>query len=83
MSKRILCLLIVAALLVAGCADLPSFTAMRGSGNRVTQTYDFSNFDKLSISHAFETGWTTTWWTACVWSSAAIRSPSASIPTLR
>lgn len=55
MSKRILCLLIVAALLVAGCADLPSFTAMRGSGNRVTQTYDFSNFDKLSISHAFET----------------------------
>ena len=55
MSKRILVLLIVAALLVAGCVGLPSFTALRGSGNPVTQTFDFSNFDKLGISQAFQT----------------------------
>ncbi len=54
MFKRTFVLFLIAAVLLAGCAGLPSFTAMRGSGNPVTQTYDFSNFDKLSISHAFQ-----------------------------
>lgn len=55
MARRTFVLLLTAAILLAGCADLPSFTAIRGSGNPVTQTFDFSNFDQLSLSHAFQT----------------------------
>lgn len=54
MFTRILALLIVAALLLAGCGALPPFTAVRGSGNPVTQTFDFSDFDSLQISNAFQ-----------------------------
>jgi hypothetical protein len=54
MVKRILVLLVVAVLALAGCNPLPPFTAVVGSGNPVTQTFDFSNFDSLEISNAFQ-----------------------------
>lgn len=54
MFKRTFVLFLIAAVLLTGCANLPPFTAMRGSGNPVTQTFDFSTFDSLAISNAFQ-----------------------------
>lgn len=54
MSRRTLILIIVAVAALAGCSALPPFTALRGSGNPVTQTFDFSDFDRLEISNAFQ-----------------------------
>ncbi len=54
MFARILVLLIIAALALAGCGGLPSFTALVGSGNPVTQTFNFSDFDSLEIGNAFQ-----------------------------
>ncbi|MEZ4771053.1 MAG: head GIN domain-containing protein [Caldilineales bacterium] len=54
MSIRFLSFLAVAALLLAGCGALPSFTALTGSGNPVTQTFDFAGFDSLEIGNAFQ-----------------------------
>lgn len=54
MFKRTFVLFLIVAVLLAGCANLPPFTAMRGSGNPVTQTFDFSDFDSLAISNAFQ-----------------------------
>lgn len=50
-------LLIVAALLMAACTITlpgPDLTVITGSGNTVSQTYDFSNFDGVEIGHAFQ-----------------------------
>lgn len=54
MSWRTLFLTIVAVAALAGCSALPPFSALRGSGNPVTQTFHFSDFDRLEISNAFE-----------------------------
>lgn len=55
MSKHsILVLLVVGALLAACTVPIPVINTLRGSGNTVTETYDFSDFDKVVISHAFE-----------------------------
>ncbi len=55
MSKHsILVLLVLGALLAACTVPIPMINSLRGSGNTVTETYDFSDFDKVVISHAFE-----------------------------
>ncbi len=55
MSKHsILVLLVLGALLAACTVPIPMINNLRGSGNTVTETYDFSDFDKVVISHAFE-----------------------------
>lgn len=55
MSKHsILVLLVLVALLAACTIPVPVINTLRGSGNTVTETYDFSDFDKVIISHAFE-----------------------------
>jgi hypothetical protein len=49
----IIFILLAALLVLAACrAGLP-ITPIRGSGEPVTQTYDFSNFDELELSEAF------------------------------
>lgn len=55
MSKHsILVLLVLVALLAACTIPVPVINTLRGSGDTVTETYDFSDFDKVIISHAFE-----------------------------
>lgn len=55
MSTRTLLILLIAGVLLAACTiPAPTFNTLRGSGNTVTQTYDFSNFDGVVISHAFK-----------------------------
>lgn len=54
MFKQTLPLLIVAAVLLAGCSGLPYLTTIAGSGQLVTQKFDFTGFDSLQISSAFQ-----------------------------
>lgn len=55
MFRTILIILLIAGALLAACTvPVPVINTLRGSGNTVTQTYDFSDFDKVVISHAFE-----------------------------
>ena len=54
MFARLLVLLIAASLVLAGYGGLPSFTALVGSGNPVTQTFNFTDFDSLEIGSAFQ-----------------------------
>lgn len=54
MLKRSLACLIIATMLLAGCVNLPPFTTVIGSGKPVTQTFDFSDFDSLVVSSAFQ-----------------------------
>lgn len=54
MSKRTVqvTLLVVAILLLSGCA-LPGVLSIAGSGNIVTEAYDYSGFDSVEVSSAF------------------------------
>lgn len=54
MFKHTLTLLIVVAVLLAGCSGLPALTSLTGSGQPVTQKFDFTGFDSLQISSAFQ-----------------------------
>lgn len=56
MSKLTTLLVFLAAgLVLAACVvPVPVINTLRGSGNTVTQSYDFKNFDKVVIAHAFE-----------------------------
>jgi hypothetical protein len=49
-------LLVPVLLLLAGCGmfDSLSDAIIQGSGNVVTQEYDFTNFDSVELSHAFQ-----------------------------
>lgn len=56
MLKFALVLLIVGAMLFAGCTiqiPVPDFTNVTGSGNHVTQAYSFSDFTGVSVGSAF------------------------------
>jgi hypothetical protein len=53
MSKRILVVLVLSIGLLAGCA-LPSFTAVVGSGDPVTRTFELADFDTVKIGSSFD-----------------------------
>jgi len=54
MLVRNLILLCAAVLVLAGCSAWLPVTSIIGSGRPVTQTFDFSDFDSLEISDAFQ-----------------------------
>lgn len=47
-------LLVVGVLLAACTIPVPIINTISGSGNSVTKTYDFTDFDRLVIANAFE-----------------------------
>ena len=44
----------VCALALSGCAGLGGLNGLVGSGNLVTEEYDFTDFSEIELSHAFE-----------------------------
>lgn len=54
--KRIawIVLVCVGALALAGCAVFQSLGGLTGSGNPVTEEYDFTGFSEIELGHAFE-----------------------------
>lgn len=54
MLPRNLTLLFIAVLVLAGCSAGLPVTSIVGSGRPATQTFDFSSFDNLEISNAFQ-----------------------------
>lgn len=54
MLVRSFILLLAAVLVLAGCRGWLPVTSIVGSGRSVTQSFDFSDFDRLEISDAFQ-----------------------------
>lgn len=57
MSTRTLLVLLIVGALLAACTipiPVPDFVTVRGSGNSITKTYDFSDFDSVVIANAFQ-----------------------------
>ncbi len=54
MLARFLVLVLVALVILGGCRGGLPVAGIVGSGRSATQTYDFSDFDKVELSDAFE-----------------------------
>ncbi len=46
--------LILGGILVAGCVAVPALTTLRGSGNTVTNEYDYDGFTRVEVGSAFQ-----------------------------
>ncbi len=46
--------LILGEILVAGCVAVPALTTLRGSGNTVTNEYDYDGFTRIEVGSAFQ-----------------------------
>ncbi len=46
--------LILGGILVAGCVAVPALTTLRGSGNTVTNEYDYDGFTRIEVGSAFQ-----------------------------
>ena len=54
MAARFLVLVLIIFVVLGGCRAGLQAAGVVGSGRAVTQTYDFSNFDKVELSDAFD-----------------------------